>query len=81
MHATRLQAIDSGDTDDGKPLLVGSSKVDLRAFPGAQGAVTADGDGSLLTNTVVEGDAFFDIALRFNAPHARTRANGSGRVR
>ncbi len=50
-----------------EPLPAGPA-VDLGAFPGAQGPVTADGNGNLLTYTVVEGDAFFDIAQRFDVP-------------
>ncbi|WP_105035748.1 LysM peptidoglycan-binding domain-containing protein [Cryobacterium aureum] len=42
--------------------------TDLGSTPGARGTTTADGAGALLTYTVVEGDAFFDIAQRFNIP-------------
>jgi len=42
--------------------------VDLGTTPGARGTTTADGAGALLTYTVIEGDAFFDIAQRFNIP-------------
>lgn len=42
--------------------------VDLGSTPGARGSATANGAGALLTYTVVEGDAFFDIAQRFNIP-------------
>ena len=42
--------------------------VDLGSTPGARGTTTADGAGALLTYTVIEGDAFFDIAQRFNIP-------------
>ena len=41
---------------------------DLGSTPGARGTTTADGAGALLTYTVVEGDAFFDVAQRFNIP-------------
>jgi LysM repeat protein len=42
--------------------------VDLGSTPGARGTPTADGAGALLTYSVVESDAFFDIAQRFNIP-------------
>ena len=42
--------------------------VDLGSSPGARGTTTSDGAGALLTYTVIEGDAFFDIAQRFNIP-------------
>ncbi|WP_158250991.1 LysM domain-containing protein [Cryobacterium sp. Y82] len=42
--------------------------ADQGSTPGARGTTTADGAGALLTYTVVEGDAFFDIAQRFNIP-------------
>ena len=42
--------------------------ADQGSTPGARGTTTADGAGALLTYTVVEGDAFFDIAQRFNVP-------------
>ncbi len=41
---------------------------DLGETPGARGTTTSNGDGALLTYTVVEGDSFFDIAQRFNVP-------------
>ena len=41
---------------------------DLGSTPGARGTTTANGTGALSTYTVVEGDAFFDIAQRFNIP-------------
>ena len=42
--------------------------ADQGSTPGARGTTTADGAGALITYTVVEGDAFFDIAQRFNVP-------------
>ena len=42
--------------------------VDHGSTPGARGATTSNGSGALLTYTVIEGDAFFDIAQRFNIP-------------
>lgn len=42
--------------------------VDLGSTPGARGSAVANAAGALLTYTVVEGDAFFDIAQRFNIP-------------
>ncbi|TFD53646.1 LysM peptidoglycan-binding domain-containing protein [Cryobacterium sp. Hh7] len=42
--------------------------VDLGSTPGARGTTMSDGAGALLTYTVIEGDAFFDIAQRFNIP-------------
>ncbi|MEC5153131.1 LysM repeat protein [Cryobacterium sp. CAN_C3] len=42
--------------------------ADLGSTPGARGTPTADGAGALLSYTVVAGDAFFDIAQRFNIP-------------
>ncbi|RZU66061.1 LysM domain-containing protein [Microterricola gilva] len=41
---------------------------DLGLVSGAMGPVTTAGDGALLTYTVVSGDAFFDIAQRFDLP-------------
>jgi hypothetical protein len=41
---------------------------DLGPAPSAMGPTTSDGDGNLLTYTVVAGDAFFDIAQRFDVP-------------
>lgn len=41
---------------------------DLGSAPSAMGPTTSDGDGNLLTYTVVAGDAFFDIAQRFDVP-------------
>lgn len=42
--------------------------VDLGLVSGAMGPVTTAGDGALLTYTVVSGDAFFEIAQRFDLP-------------
>lgn len=42
--------------------------VELGATSGAQGSTTSDGNGALLTYTVVAGDVFFDIAQRFDLP-------------
>jgi len=42
--------------------------VDLGSTPGARGPAVANSAGALVTYTVVEGDAFFDIAQRFNVP-------------
>lgn len=42
--------------------------VELGATAGAQGSTTSDGNGALLTYTVVSGDVFFDIAQRFDLP-------------
>ncbi|MDH6237639.1 LysM domain-containing protein [Cryobacterium sp. CG_9.6] len=42
--------------------------VDLGSTPGARGPAVANSAGALVTYTVVEGDAFFDIAQRFNIP-------------
>lgn len=42
--------------------------TDLGLVTGAMGPVTTAGDGALLTYTVVSGDAFFDIAQRFDLP-------------
>ncbi|WP_156109610.1 LysM domain-containing protein [Cryobacterium sp. MLB-32] len=42
--------------------------VDLGSTPGARGPAVANSAGALMTYTVVEGDAFFDIAQRFNIP-------------
>ncbi|WP_194085994.1 LysM peptidoglycan-binding domain-containing protein [Cryobacterium suzukii] len=42
--------------------------ADQGSTPGARGTTTADGAGALLTYIVVEGDAFFDVAQRFNIP-------------
>ncbi|TFD79951.1 LysM peptidoglycan-binding domain-containing protein [Cryobacterium psychrophilum] len=42
--------------------------VDLGSVPGARGTAVANTAGTLHTYTVVEGDAFFDIAQRFNIP-------------
>ncbi|KGJ74671.1 hypothetical protein GY21_10370 [Cryobacterium roopkundense] len=42
--------------------------VDLGSAPGARGPAVANAAGALVTYTVVEGDAFFDIAQRFNIP-------------
>ncbi|WP_169515680.1 LysM peptidoglycan-binding domain-containing protein [Glaciibacter superstes] len=50
------------------PVVEPGPAVDLGAGPGAEGAATADGDGNLLTYTVVSGDTFFDIAQRFDVP-------------
>lgn len=41
---------------------------DLGPAASAMGPTTSDGDGNLLTYTVVAGDAFFDIAQRFDVP-------------
>ncbi|MFZ4893345.1 LysM peptidoglycan-binding domain-containing protein [Plantibacter sp. Mn2098] len=41
---------------------------DTGAIPGATGAPTRDADGNLSTYTVVSGDAFFEIAQRFDLP-------------
>lgn len=41
---------------------------DQGSRPGARGTTTSNGSGALLTYTVIEGDAFFDIAQRFNIP-------------
>jgi len=50
------------------PVVVEGPARDLGAVPGAQGPTTADGNGDLLTYTVVASDAFFDIAQRFDVP-------------
>ncbi len=42
--------------------------ADQGSTPGARGTTTSDGAGALLTYTVIEADAFFDIAQRFNIP-------------
>jgi hypothetical protein len=42
--------------------------TDLGLVSGAMGPVTSAGDGALLTYTVVSGDAFFEIAQRFDLP-------------
>jgi len=41
---------------------------DLGTRDGATGSPVVDGDGMLVSYTVVEGDSFFDIAQRFNLP-------------
>ncbi|MFD1713475.1 LysM peptidoglycan-binding domain-containing protein [Amnibacterium flavum] len=50
------------------PVVVEGPANDTGAIPGAQGAASADGNGYLLTYTVVSGDSFFDIAQRFDVP-------------
>lgn len=42
--------------------------VDLGSTPGARGTTVSGESGALLTYSVIEGDAFFDIAQRFNIP-------------
>ncbi|AMB59211.1 LysM peptidoglycan-binding domain-containing protein [Microterricola viridarii] len=53
--------------DPAAPVVPGPA-VDLGAVEGAKGPATAGGDGALLTYTVVSGDAFFEIAQRFDLP-------------
>nr|AGU10307.1 LysM domain [uncultured organism] len=50
------------------PEVVEGPAVDLGSAPASRGSTTADADGNLLTYTVVSGDAFFDIAQRFDVP-------------
>jgi LysM repeat protein len=42
--------------------------VDNGAVPGANGEPTRDGEGDIVSYTVVQGDTFFDIAQRFGIP-------------
>ncbi|PPF26398.1 MULTISPECIES: LysM domain-containing protein [unclassified Rathayibacter] len=42
--------------------------VDYGAVPGANGEPTRDGEGDIVSYTVVQGDTFFDIAQRFGIP-------------
>lgn len=49
------------------PVVPGPAR-ELGLVAGAMGPVTTAEDGALLTYTVVSGDAFFDIAQRFDLP-------------
>lgn len=49
------------------PIVPGPA-IELGAASGARGSTTSDGNGALLTYTVVSDDVFFDIAQRFDLP-------------
>lgn len=54
--------------NEAAPEVVEGPAYDGGTADGALGPTTSDGDGNLLTYTVVSGDSFFDIAQRFDLP-------------